>query len=89
MSELEQLLTKRGAIAGGAHTAQGKSGSGSGSVPGPAEVPEDVFASVSAELLGLKEQYDGLDDEGCYFTVRVLGGEWSIAQSQVPCIDCH
>ena len=56
-------------------------------MPGPAEVPEDVLASVSAELLGSKEQYDGFDEDGSHFTVRVLGGEWCIAQRQVPCTD--
>ena len=62
-------------------------GSGSSSVAVPDDIPEDVFAAVSAELMGLKEQYAGFDEEGTFFTVRVLGGNWSISQRKMPCTD--
>ena len=68
---------------------QASSSSGSGGVASvdPDPIPEDVFASVSAELVGLKEEFGGFDEEGTFFTVRVLGGEWSIAKRGVPCTD--
>ena len=89
LAEIERLLSSWAEKPGGGHSGGGQSsvGSGSGSVAEPIEIPEDVFAAVSTELQGLKEQYHGFDEEGTYFTVRVLGGDWSISQRGVPCTD--
>ena len=54
---------------------QSFSGSGIGRVAEPQQIPEDVFAPVSAKLQCLSEPYHGFDEEGTYFIVRVLGGE--------------
>ena len=91
LDEIQRLLGSRaekqgGGQSGGAQSSSG-SGSGSGSVAEPIEIPENVLAAVSDELQGLKEQYHGFDEEGTFFTVRVLGGDWSISKRGVPCTD--
>jgi len=87
--ELEQILgNKGGHKQGGHHGGSGSSSAGGGVDQGEADpIPEDVFAAASAELVGLKEQFGGFDEEGTLFTVRVLGGPWSIETRRVPCTD--
>ena len=89
LAEILEMLAKKSGKEGTTRPGQSSvsSGSGSSSVAVPEVIPEDVFAAVSAELLGLKEQFAGFDEEGTYFTVRVLGGQWSIQQRRVPCTD--
>ena len=80
LAEILEMLGKGSVKDGTTRPGQSSvsSGGSSSSVAVPEEIPEDVFAAVSAELLGIKEQYAGFDEEGTYFTVRVLGGKWSI-----------
>ena len=89
LAEILEMLNKRQGQDGTTRPGQSSasSGTGSGSVAAPDDVPEDIIAAVSAELQGLRDQYAGFDDEGTYFTVRVLGGTWSITQRRVPCTD--
>ena len=89
LAEILEMLGKGSVKDGTTRPGQSSvsSGGSSSSVAVPEEIPEDVFAAVSAELLGIKEQYAGFDEEGTYFTVRVLGGNWSITQRRVPCTD--
>ena len=61
-------------------------GAGRGSSDVPCDLLEDVLASVSKDLSNLR-------DEASYFTVRVLGGAWSITKRNVLYIGrellCH
>ena len=89
-SDLQEILSKKGEAEAEADSTHVPSSSGSAAapVPVPEQLPEDILAAVSAELHGLKEQYSGYDEVGTiYFTVRVLGGEWSITKRNVPCTD--
>ena len=88
-AELDGILNKKKVVEedGGEGEDDASAGGGRASAHVPDDLPEDVVASVAEELSGLKEQYGGFDEEGSYFTVRVLGGEWSVKRANVPCTD--
>ena len=89
---LDQILEMLGKVStqGGSTRpgpSAGSSAGGGSSLPVPDDLPEDVLAEVSAQLAGLKDECSGFDEEDTFFTVRVLGGTWSIAQRRMPCTD--
>ena len=88
-AELEGILNKKKAVEedGDEDEDDSSAGGARGSAHVPADLPEDVVASVSEELSSLREQYGGFEEEASYFTVRVLGGDWSILKRNVPCTD--
>lgn len=88
-TEMEDLLNnkKRRVEDGDEEEDVSPAGGARGSADGPADIPEDVVASLAQELADLRAEYEGFDEEGTYFTVRVLGGEWSIKKKGVPCTD--
>ena len=89
LDEVLEMLGKLSSSEGSTRPGSSASSSGGGgsSAHVPDEIPEDVLAKVAAELAGLKDAYSGFDDEGTFFTERVLGGTWSITQRRVPCTD--
>ena len=88
-AELDNILNKKKAVgeAGDEDEDGSAPAGGRGSVDVPPDLPEDVLASVADDLSSLREQYAGFDDVASYFTVRVLGGAWSISKRNVPCTD--
>ena len=51
------------------------------------DIPEDILAAAAAELTALREDCEGEEEEGSWFTVRVLGGEWSMERSRQSASD--
>ena len=86
LQELQELLTK----GGGQQSARthGGSSSSSGGVqsPGATDLPEDIVVSVSNELSALRDTVGHGSGPG-HFTVKVLGGEWSLTRFQKAATD--
>ena len=88
LQELEEILTKKSASESGGGGGHAVPSSGSAaSVLVPDAIPEDILAAVSTELQDLRAQHGGFNEEGTFFTVKVLGGEWSMSRRGVPCTD--
>ena len=99
LEELLEILDKKSgsttsASAGGVSTTSASASGGSTSASASAsrttttmDHPEDVFELAAAELVSLREQYGGYEEEVSYFTVRVLGGDWSVIRSSQTCTD--
>ena len=77
VAQLEALLTKKGLTGGGdgggGGSASGSRAEGSGDV----DIPEDVVASVSEQLMNLRAEV-GHEATADFFNVKVLGGDWSV-----------
>ena len=77
IEELQELLCKKvqqvGSGAGGSSSSHGVS------APQASDLPEDVAASVAAELSSLREEVGHGSSVG-HFTVKVLGGDWSVTR---------
>jgi hypothetical protein len=67
------------------HGERGGGARGGPAAPGvPAEMlPEDVAAAVAAELADIRAELAGVEADVCYFSTRVLGGQWTAANRGV------
>ena len=49
-----------------------------------AEIPEDVAAEVATALADIRAELEFQEEDDMYFTTRVLGGRWTMANRGVP-----
>ena len=77
LADLEKMLSKI-ALGGEGRHAQPSSSSG-GQTPAAPALAENVVAAVSGHLEALREEV-GHGAGDLYFSVRVLGGDWSVAR---------
>ena len=99
LQELADILkAKTGSTTSHPGSAPNTSGPGSGSTSSASgsasrtssdtDIAEDLLAAAAAELSSLKEQLKGFEEEtGSWFTIRVLGGIWSMERSRQSCTD--
>ena len=77
LAQLEALLTKKVLTCSGSGGGRGSSSGSRAESPGNLDLAEDIVAAVSQDLMTLREEVGhgaGVD----FFTVRVLGGQWSM-----------